>query len=111
MEKKIEKQFCRYVVLEYATGKELVRGEKMKDCSELYYSGSFLSLHGFVREYRRFVILKGMTCLIVYWASNHRPKRPQRGSSVSPYGLIFGFRVAGRSGADCTYPELVSEGI
>lgn len=111
MKKKIEKQFCRYVVLEYATGKELVCGEKMKDCSELYYSGSFLSLRGFVREYRRFVILKGMTCLIVYRANRKKAKREERGSAVSPYGLSFGFRAAGRSGADSTYPELVSEGI
>lgn len=111
MKKKIEKQYCRYVVLEYATGKELVCGEKKKDCSELYYAGSFLSLRGIVREYRRFVVLKGMTCLIVYWASKRRVKREASGSVVSPYGLFCGFRAAGRSGIDCTYPELVWEGV
>lgn len=106
-----EKQYCRYVVLEYATGKELVCGEKKRDCSELYYSGSFLSLRGIVREYRRFVILKGITCLIVYWVSRRRAKREAAVSAVSPYGLFLGFRAAKRSEIDCTYPELVSEGI
>lgn len=106
-----EKQYCRYVVLEYATGQELVCGVKKKDCSELYYSGSFLSLHGIVREYRRFVVLKGMTCLIVYWASRRHKRGWKHGSLVSPYGLFFGFRATGRSGVDEAYPELVSEGI
>ena len=111
MKKKIEKQYCRYVVLEYATGKELVCGEKKKDCSALSYAGSFLSLHGIVREYRRFAILKGITCLIVYWASSRRARGSQPGSAASPYGLSFGFRATRRSGADSTYPELVWEGV
>lgn len=111
MKKKNEKQYCRYVVLEYATGKALVCGEKKKDCSELYYSGSFLSLRGIVREYRRFIVLKGMMCLIVYWARKRKAKREEPRSAVSPYGLSFGFRAMNRSGADSTYPELASEGI
>lgn len=111
MKKKIEKQYCRYVLLEYTTGKALVCGEKMKDCSELYCSGSFLSLRGVVREYRRFIVLKGTTCLIVYWATKRRAKREELGSIVTPYGLSFGFRAAKRSEIDRIYPELVSEGI
>ena len=111
MKKKNEKQYCRYVVLEYATGKALVCGEKMKDCSELYYSGSFLSLHGVVREYRRFIILKGITCLIVYWARKRKAKREEPSSAVSPYGLSFGFRAEKCLKVDLIYPELVSEGL
>ena len=111
MTKVEKKQFCRYVVLEYATGKELIRGEKLKDCSGLYDSGSFLSFFRVVREYRRFVITRGVTCLIVYWANARRKKGKALGSRVSPYGLSLGFRGISRSDTDHVYPELVTEGI
>ncbi len=74
----VMKIFCRYVVIDIATGYALACGEKYKDFQnkKIRYidNGSFYT--GFLRrkitEYFRTLEIKGRDCVIIYWANERK---------------------------------------
>ncbi len=69
---KRKKQFVRYRVICYETGRVLALGQKQRDISDLYYIGRFISFLHIGRCWERVAVINGVTCLIQYWTTLRR---------------------------------------
>ncbi len=88
------KGYCRYVVIDKATGLNLVCGEKWKEFSALPFCGSFRTglFHRItVGQYMQEKQVGGVDCVIVYWLYA-TPKNPRVCSVVSPFGQFLGLK-------------------
>lgn len=88
------KGYCRYVVIDKATGLSLVYGEKWKEFSSLPFCCSFRTgvfRRITVRQYMQEKCVGGVACVVVYWIFT-APKYPHVCSIVSPFGQFFGLK-------------------
>jgi len=88
------KGYCRYVVIDKATGLELIVGEKWKEYSELHFCGSFRK--GFFRktmigQFMQEKRVGGVDCVVVYWIIA-TTKDPCVCSVVTPFGQFLGLK-------------------
>lgn len=73
VEAKRKSSYCRYVVIDIATKKAMIVGNKYKDFSKMtpnYYFRAFPRFWRKVYEYGRLVNVCGRTCYIVYFTGD-----------------------------------------
>ena len=104
------RKFCRYAVIDLATGNLLVSGEKWKDFDNsnirYVYVGTFITFPFFnkITEYFRTLEVNGNSCAIVYWAHKSISKRLYNCVTLSGYNLRLRARTYNLDGKD--YPEV-----
>ena len=96
--------YCRYIVIDLATGYSLIYGEKWKKITDdMQYDGYFHTgifrrkkIYTFTRE----TVVNGRICLIVYWLN--ADIRKSYGSCVNVGGILAG--LTGNSYAEKDTP-------
>lgn len=102
MKRKDGKQFCRYALYDFETGRALIIGSKWKDVSKLNYTGWFWIPFRVIWHYDRYVVIRGRTYKIVYWAN--APRERQGCSLVLAGGSSLGLRGDKYLEDDVVYP-------
>lgn len=81
------KEYCRYVVVEKATGLSLLMGEKFKDFTGMHWATTFRTgiLRRKVYQYEREIMIEGRACVVFYWVTKRFRFKPR--SFVTKQGV------------------------
>ena len=65
------KEYCRYVVVDIATGLSLFMGEKFKDFTGMHWATTFRTgiFRRKVYQYEREITIEGRACVVFYWVT------------------------------------------